>query len=32
MPVGDKKRRLPLSPREGWISDGPLVVHFKPLR
>ena len=22
----------PLSPKEGWISDGLNVLHFKPLR
>jgi hypothetical protein len=31
MHVGDKKRP-PLSPREGWISDGRQVLHFEPLR
>jgi len=31
MHVGDRKRP-PLSPREGWISDGRQVLHFKPLR
>jgi hypothetical protein len=31
MQVGDKKRP-PLSPREGWISDGRQVLHFQPLR
>ena len=24
--------RPPLSPREGWVSDGRQVLHFKPLR
>jgi hypothetical protein len=31
MHAGDKKRP-PLSPREGWISDGRQVLHFLPLR
>jgi hypothetical protein len=31
MHVGDKKRP-PLSPQEGWLSDGRQVLHFKPLR
>jgi hypothetical protein len=31
MHVGDQKRP-PLSPREGRISDGRQVLHFKPLR
>jgi hypothetical protein len=30
--VIDRARRLPLSPKEGWISDGRQVLHFKPLR
>jgi hypothetical protein len=25
-------RRPPLSPKEGWLSDGRLVLHFKPTR
>jgi hypothetical protein len=32
MNVIDSPRRPPLSPREGWISDGRQVLHFKPLR
>jgi hypothetical protein len=32
MNVIDRPRRPPLSPREGWISDGRQVLHFKPLR
>jgi hypothetical protein len=32
MNVLDRPRRPPLSPREGWISDGRQVLHFKPLR
>ena len=32
MNVIDRPPRPPLSPREGWISDGRLVLHFKPLR
>ena len=31
MNVGDKNRP-PLSPREGWISDGRQVLHFQPCR
>jgi hypothetical protein len=31
MQVGDKKRP-PLTPREGWISDGCQVLHFQPVR
>jgi hypothetical protein len=31
MHVGDKKRP-PLSPQEGWLSDGRQVLHFRPLR
>ena len=31
MPGGDR-RRPPLSPREGWLSDGRQVLHFRPLR
>ena len=29
--VGERKRP-PLSPREGWISDGRQVLYFKPVR
>ena len=25
-------KRPPLSPQEGWLSDGRQVLHFKPLR
>jgi hypothetical protein len=32
MNVTDRPGRPPLSPREGWISDGRQVLHFKPLR
>ena len=32
MNVVDRPGRQPLSPREGWISDGRNVLHFKPLR
>jgi len=32
MNVVDRPGRPPLSPREGWISDGLVVMHFKPLR
>ena len=31
MHVGDRKRP-PLSPREGWLSDGRQVLHFCPVR
>ena len=31
MHVGDKKRP-PLSPQEGWLSDGRQVLHFRPRR
>ena len=31
MHAGDRKRP-PLSPREGWLSDGRQVLHFRPLR
>lgn len=31
MHVGDRKRP-PLSPQEGWISDGRHVLHFRPTR
>lgn len=24
--------RLPLSPKDGWISDGRQVLHFRPAR
>jgi hypothetical protein len=32
MHVGDQEQRPPLSPREGWISDGRQVLRFQPLR
>ncbi len=32
MNVIERPRRPPLSPREGWISDGRQVLHFRPLR
>ncbi|NBQ18314.1 MAG: DUF1651 domain-containing protein [Synechococcaceae bacterium WBA_2_066] len=32
MNVTDRTGRPPLSPQEGWISDGRQVLHFKPLR
>ncbi len=25
-------KRPPLSPREGWLSDGRQVLHFRPTR
>ena len=31
MHIGDRKRP-PLSPQEGWISDGRQVLHFNPVR
>ncbi|MFO7629165.1 MAG: hypothetical protein R6W06_06555 [Prochlorococcaceae cyanobacterium] len=31
MHVGVRERRPPLSPKDGWISDGRQVLHFKPL-
>ena len=31
MPTRSKKRP-PLSPQEGWISDGRHVLHFRPTR
>ena len=31
MHIGDRKRP-PLSPQEGWISDGRQVLHFRPSR
>jgi hypothetical protein len=31
MHVGDRKRP-PLSPQEGWLSDGRQVLHFRPMR
>jgi hypothetical protein len=32
MNVIDRTCRPPLSPQEGWISDGRQVLHFRPLR
>ena len=32
MNVIDRPGRPPLSPQEGWLSDGPQVLHFLPLR
>ena len=32
MNVTDKPGRPPLSPQEGWISDGRQVLHFQPRR
>jgi hypothetical protein len=32
MNVMERARRPPLSPKDGWISDGRQVLHFKPLR
>jgi hypothetical protein len=32
MNVTDRPGRLPLSPQEGWISDGRQVLHFMPWR
>ena len=32
MNVVDRPGRPPLSPQEGWISDGRQVLHFRPLR
>jgi hypothetical protein len=32
MNVVDRPGRPPLSPREGWISDGRQVLHFRPVR
>ena len=28
----DRPGRPPLSPREGWLSDGRQVLHFMPWR
>ncbi len=27
-----RSNRPPLSPREGWLSDGRQVLHFQPVR
>lgn len=32
MNVKDRHGRPPLSPQEGWISDGRQVLHFRPRR
>ena len=32
MNVTDRPGRPPLSPQEGWISDGRQVLHFQPRR
>ena len=32
MNVTDRPIRQPLSPQEGWISDGRQVLHFQPRR
>lgn len=32
MKATDRPGRPPLSPQEGWISDGRRVLHFRPLR
>ena len=32
MNVTDRSGRPPLSPQEGWISDGRQVLHFQPRR
>ena len=29
---GGPGHRLPLSPREGWLSEGRQVLHFQPVR
>jgi hypothetical protein len=29
---GDHRNRPPLSPQEGWISDGHQVLNFRPTR
>jgi hypothetical protein len=31
MNVTDRPGRQPLTLKEGWLSDGPLVLHFRPL-
>ena len=31
MRIGDRNRP-PLSPQEGWLSDGRQVLHFQPCR
>ena len=32
MNVTDRPGRTPLSPQEGWLSDGRQVLHFRPRR
>ena len=32
MTVTDRLSRPPLSPQEGWISDGRQVLHYQPGR
>jgi hypothetical protein len=32
MNVTDQPRRPPLSPQEGWLSDGRQVPHVRPMR
>jgi hypothetical protein len=32
MNVTDRPGRPPLSPQEGWLSDGRQVLHFRPRR
>ena len=32
MNITNSPGRPPLSPQEGWISDGPQVLHFNPVR
>ncbi len=32
MNVTDRTGRPPLSPQEGWLSDGRQVLHFNPVR
>jgi hypothetical protein len=31
MNVTDRPDRPPLTPKEGWLSDGRQVLHFRPL-
>ncbi|MEB3276306.1 MAG: DUF1651 domain-containing protein [Cyanobacteriota bacterium] len=32
MNITDRPGRPPLSPQQGWISDGRQVLHFRPVR
>ena len=32
MSDADRPGRPPLSPQEGWLSDGRQVLHFRPVR